>query len=241
MKKHVVKVLKTDLLNPCVKRFVVKKPAGYHFIPGHATTISINEPKLTNQARPFTFTSVNQSDYLEFIIKIYAERNGVTKRLLEVNAGDELILHEVFGTIRYKGPGLFLAGGMGITPFIAIFRQLELEGQLTGNSLLFANREESDILLKNELKEMLDGNYINVLETTTAPNVEKGFIGSKLLKQYVTGDAKHYYICGPDKFTAIIIKHLLDLGVRQSQIVYEKEQVRPSIRYEMIRDMIQYI
>lgn len=241
MKKHVVKVLKTDFINPGVKRFVVKKPAGYEFIPGQATTISINQPKLTNQSRPFTFTSPHQSDHLEFIIKIYTERNGVTKKLLEVKAGDELILHEPFGTIRYHGPGLFIAGGMGITPFIAIFRQLELQEQLAGNMLLFANRAASDIILNNELKEMLNGNYINVLETTTAPNAEKGFIGSRLLKKYVTGDTKHYYICGPDRFTVIIIKHLLDLGIEQSQIVCEEEQVRPSIRYGLIRDMIQFI
>lgn len=160
MKKHVVKVVKTDFLNPAVKRFVVKKPAGYDFIPGQATTISINEPKLLNQSRPFTFTSVSQSNHLEFIIKIYPERNGLTKKLFEVKAGDELILHEVFGTIRYQGPGLIIAGGMGITPFISIFRQLELQDQLAGNTLLFANRTAGDIILKDELEQLLGESYV---------------------------------------------------------------------------------
>jgi ferredoxin-NADP reductase len=121
MKKHIVKVLKTDFLNPGVKRFVVKKPAGYVFIPGQATAIAINEPKLLNQSRLFTFTSVSQADHLEFIVKIYSERNGVTKELLGVKTGDELVVHEPFGTIRYQGPGLFIAGGMGITPIYRYF------------------------------------------------------------------------------------------------------------------------
>ena len=224
MKNHVVKVLKTDFLNPGVKRFVVKKPAGYHFIPGQATTISINEPKFTNQSRPFTFTSVTQSNHLEFIIKTYPERNGVTKKLLEIKSGDELIIHEAFGTIRYQGPGLFIAGGMGITPFVAILRQLELQGRLAGNALLFANRAATDIILKDELKGMLGNNYVNILETTADPNTKNGFIGSKLLKQYATPDKAYYYICRPEKFTIIIIKHLLTLGIEKSRIIIEKQQ-----------------
>lgn len=224
MKKHIVKVLKTDFLNPGVKRFVVKKPAGYVFIPGQATAISINEPKLLNQSKPFTFTSVSQSDHLEFIVKIYVEHNGVTQKLLKVKAGDELILHEPFGTILYQGPGLFIAGGMGITPFIAIFRQLELQAQLAGNSLLFANKTAGDIILKVELEQLLGENYVNVLELTTDPGMKNGFIGSKLLKQYATPDTAYYYICGPEKFTIIIIKHLLTLGIEKSRIIIEKQQ-----------------
>lgn len=224
MKNHVVKVLKSDFLNPGVKRFVVKRPTGYEFIPGQATTISINEPRFTNILRPFSFTSNNKSNFLEFIIKIYPERHGVTKKLLEVRTGDELILHKVFGTIRYLGPGLFIAGGMGITPFIAILRQLELQGSLAGNSLLFANRTATDIILKDELQGMLGNNYVNVLETTSDPTMKNGFIGSKLLKQYATPEKSYFYICGPEKFNIITIKHLLTIGIEKSRIIIERDK-----------------
>src|SRR5438045_681031 len=152
MQKHIVKVLQTDFITNNVKRFVMEKPSGYTFVPGQATDVSINKPDLENELRPFTFTSLNEENYLEFIIKIYKGHDGITEKLLSVNAGDELIIHQVFGTINYKGTGLFIAGGAGITPFIAILRQLKRENKLQGNRVLFANRTAEDIILGYELK-----------------------------------------------------------------------------------------
>jgi predicted ferric reductase len=64
--------------------------------------------------RPFTFTSLND-DYLEFIIKIYDSNDGVTRELGELKQGDELLIHDVWGAIEYKGEGVFIAGGAGVT------------------------------------------------------------------------------------------------------------------------------
>ncbi len=241
MKKHIVKVLKTGFITPAVKRLVVEKPQGYQFIPGQATAISMHQPKYNGEERSFSFVSLNESDELEFCLKNYTGHDGFAEKLLMVKTGDELALQEPFGTIRYKGPGVFIAGGNGVTPFIAIFRQLEADSQLQGNTLLFGNRTAEDIIWKDELKEMLGENCVHVLETSHDPAIKNGFIGSKLLEQYKTDDKGFYYICGPDKFTIIIVRHLLKLGVAPSQLVFEKEQIRPSVRYQLIHDMIQFI
>lgn len=221
MISHVVKVLKTDFLTHNVKHFVVEKPLWYTFISGQATDVSINTPELKDELRPFTFTSVNQSDDLEFSIKIYKGHNGITEKLLDVNAGDELILHEVFGTITYHGPGLFIAAGAGITPFISILRQLKQDGQLAGNTLLFANRTANDIINEDEFRNMLGENYLDILEEQ-GPGAEKRFIDKPLLKQYITEKNQYYYICGPDKFTSIMVENLKDLGIEESKIIIEK-------------------
>src|SRR6185436_10298150 len=105
MSKYIVKILEARFINHDVKRFTVEKPKGYSFIPGQATDVSINEPGWTDQLRPFTFTSLNGWPSLEFTIKIYNDHNGVTERLGKTNAGEELILHDVFGAIQYKEPG----------------------------------------------------------------------------------------------------------------------------------------
>lgn len=64
MEKHIVELLAVGHLNHNVKRFVVAKPTGYQFIPGQATDIAINRPGWTDECRPFTFTSLPDSDYL---------------------------------------------------------------------------------------------------------------------------------------------------------------------------------
>jgi len=221
MEKHIVKVLKTTYVTHNVKRFTVEKPAGYTYTPGQATDVSINKPSLEEELRPFTFTSLTNADHLEFTIKIYTGHNGVTEKLAAINAGDELILHEVFGAIAYKGPGVFIAGGAGITPFIAILRMLKAENKLAGNTLLFANRTESDIILKNELTDMLGDNFVNVLEHSADDNSPAKYIDAELLKKYIDKNA-HYYICGPDKFIEKMQEHLHNLGIAASQIVIEE-------------------
>jgi hypothetical protein len=50
-----------------------------YIVSGQATDVSINTPNLKNEKRPFTFTSLNDNDYLEFIIKIYDSNDGVTE------------------------------------------------------------------------------------------------------------------------------------------------------------------
>jgi hypothetical protein len=131
-----------------VKRFIVQKPKGYKFSSGQATEVSINSPALQNEKRPFTFTSLNDSEHLEFTIKIYDSHNGVTKELGRLEQGDELIIRDAWGAIEYKGEGVFTAGGAGVTPFIAVFRQLQVENKIANNKLIFTNKSESDIILK---------------------------------------------------------------------------------------------
>lgn len=227
MKAYIVKVLKTDFVTHNVKRFSVEKPTGYSFIPGQATEISINKATLEDELRPFTFTNLPDADHLEFIIKIYTGHGGITEKLLEVEEGDELIVHEVFGTIRYEGPGLFIAGGAGITPFIAIFRDLFFRGLrkenngVTGNALLFANRTKEDIILHGELKEILGDNYHDILEVSVS-NRPGRRIDRELLEQYVSPATHYYYVCGPEKFTGSVVENLIQFGISDSQIILEK-------------------
>ena len=143
--EHIVKILAAEFVTHNVRRFTLEKPLGYRFEPGQATEISTNKPDWKNERRPFTFTSLNEWEHLEFTIKIYSDRQGVTNELGKLQPGDELILHDVWGTIHYGGPGTFIAGGAGVTPFIAILRQLHNTGKLDNNQALidFCNTLEA--------------------------------------------------------------------------------------------------
>jgi ferredoxin-NADP reductase len=222
MEKHIVKVLKTEFVTHNVKRFTIEKPAGYSFISGQATDVSINKPGLKDELRPFTFTCLNRDDHLEFTIKIYKGHNGITEKLGDINVGEELILHEVFGAINYQGPGLFIAGGAGITPFISIFRQLKHDGKLAGNLLLFANHTEKDVILKEELDEMFGRNHIDIFSDPISPGAHGSHIDKKLIKQYLTKKTEYAYICGPDEFVAVMKNYLLELGLAEDRIGIEQ-------------------
>ena len=152
--EHIVRIINVARISHDVKSFECEKPAGYHFTPGHATEVAINRDGWRGEKRPFTFTSLNGSAHLEFVIKIYKGHSGVTSELDTLKPGDELIVADVWGAIEYKGPGYFIAGGAGITPFIAILRDLKKRHQLAGNKLLFSNKTEKDIILQDQFTAM---------------------------------------------------------------------------------------
>ncbi len=218
----IVKILETNLVTHDVKRFVVEKPAGYTFVSGQATDVSVNHPDWKDQLEPFTFTGLNKWKHLEFMIKIYPERKGVTDQLGYMNKGNELILHDVFGAIQYKGKGVFIAGGAGITPFVSIFRDLHQKQQLRDNKLYFSNKTSQDVILEDELTRMLGDNFIKVLTRENKPGYINQRIDKNFLKGNITNFDQHFYVCGPDAFVQDISSSLLELGSTVQKVVVEE-------------------
>src|SRR6187551_1755774 len=105
MEEHIVKIKSVRNVTHDVLRFLVDRPAGYTFVPGQATEVAINKKEWLQERRPFTFTSLPGDDHLEFTIKTYPTRNGVTNALRQLKQNDELVLHDVWGAISYKGEG----------------------------------------------------------------------------------------------------------------------------------------
>jgi ferredoxin-NADP reductase len=221
MAEHVVKILESNYITHDVKRFAVERP-GFEFIPGQACDVSLDLPGWENNLHPFTFTGLEEWDYLEFIIKIYENPEGVTHKLGQTNAGGKLILHDVFGAIQYKGPGIFIAGGAGITPFIAIIRHLYKHSELDGNKLIFSNKTSADIILKEEFTKMLGNNFINVF---TRENTI-GYLGKRIDRDFlidkISDFGQHFYVCGPDEFIKDINAQLIELGAKADLLVFEK-------------------
>ncbi len=220
-KEHIVKILDIKQVTHDVKRFQVEKPAGYSFIPGQATEASINTPELKNEKRPFTFTCLNKESYLEFTIKIYSSRNGVTNELGKLNPGAELIIRDVWGAINYKGKGVFIAGGAGITPFISIFRDLHAKNEIQGNKLLFANKTKADIILETELRSLLGKDFINILSDEKADAYFHGMISEDFLKASIGDFGRNFYVCGPPPMMEAVLKQLANLGVAGNSITLE--------------------
>lgn len=221
MEEHIVKILSTEPVTHNVKRFRVEKPAGYSFIPGQATEMAINEDRWRDERRPFTFTCLNDKDYLEFTIKIYNDHDGVTHHLGKLITGDELILHDVWGAIQYKGEGTFIAGGAGITPFIAIFRELEKTGKTGDNRLIFSNKTEKDIILKEEFEKILGANFINTLTLENTGRYDHRKIDKSYLQEKIDNFNQQFYICGPEGMVQDVQRILTELGASDTLVTVE--------------------
>jgi hypothetical protein len=208
-----------------VRRYVLEKPAGYRFEPGQATELSLDEDGWRDRKHPFTFTGLNDWGLLEFTIKSYFNTggDGMTERLFGYSPGQNLVLRDPWGTITYKGPGTFIAGGAGVTPFVAILRQLNRDGNLAGHRLIASNRKAEDIILRDEF-EAMEG-----LETTWTVTDEPGASGvlheridEAFLKRHVRDISQNFYLCGPDPMVADLKAALGGLGAKAEALTWEK-------------------
>ncbi|WP_313807721.1 FAD-binding oxidoreductase [Flavobacterium sp.] len=219
---HIVKVLQSQFVTHDVKSIKVERPENYEFIPGQATELSINKRNWKTKKRPFTFTSLVDSNYLEFMVKIYRNREGVTNELGKINAGDELILHDVFGAISYKGPGVFIAAGSGITPFLSIFRELYKRNRIKGNRLIYVNKTSEDVIMGQELFHMLKNDFVNVYTRENVIGFQGKRIDRNFLIENIVDFSQNFYVCGPEDFVKTVTKHLIDLGAEPETIIFDE-------------------
>ncbi len=222
--ENTVKIKSIKPITHDVKRFRFEKPDGYKFTPGHATEVSINKEGWKEKKRPFSFTSLNEDDYLEFTIKIYPEHDGVTEQIGKLEEGDQFIIRDNWGAIEYKGKGCIIAGGAGITPYIAMLRDLKEKDKLDGMQLIYTNKTDKDIILKDELDELLGENVKYVITDQKDTEYTKAYIDKDFLKDNLTNLHQKFYVCGPPKMTEEIGKVLKDLGADADAVTLDDQQ-----------------
>lgn len=218
---HSVAVLSTEKVTHNVVRLTVEKPDGYDYKPGQATDVALDRDNWRDEQRPFTFTSLTDADHLEFTIKVYPDHDGVTQQIGKLKKGDRLLIDEPWGAIQYKGPGVFVAGGAGVTPFIAILRDLQRKGALSGQTLIFSNSTERDIILRDEF-EAMDG--LDCLFTVTDQDdspLARGLVDRDFLKTHLADFSQDFYVCGPPKMIDAVTEDLKALGADPDSVVLE--------------------
>ncbi len=133
-----------------------------------------------------------------------------------------MILGDVFGAIEYKGEGVFIAGGAGVTSFISIFRQLKVTNDLGNNKLIFANKTKRDIILQQEFKSLLGANFVNILSDEKTDEYAYGRITEDFLKATMGSVHQKFYICGPPPMMDAVEKQLATLQVNELSIIKEE-------------------
>ena len=217
-----VKILDTVPVTHNVRHYRLERPRGYRFTPGQATEVSIDKEGWQDKKRPFTFTGLPEDDTLEFTIKSYFDHSGVTNQLWSLGAGDRLLLRDVWGTIQYRGTGTFIAGGAGVTPFIAILRHLNATGKIGGNRLIVSNQTEKDIILREEFEAMKGLEVVWTVTADPKSRLEQERIDGDFLKRHVPDFGGNFYLCGPDDMVKDLRSLLDEAGADVANVTWEK-------------------
>ncbi len=218
---HKITIQEIGFITHNVLQIKTDRPADYTFTPGQACELAIDQPKWKDEKRPFTFTSLPDDGFLQFTIKVYPGHDGVTDQLQTLEQGDALSISDAWGAISYKGPGVFLAGGAGVTPFIAILKDLAKKNKLEGNKLIFGNQRERDIILKSDFEKWLGNDFVNILSDERSSKYTHGVIDKQYIKDQVEDLDKKFYVCGPPAMMDSVVNALKDLDVKKEAIITE--------------------
>ncbi|WP_340159571.1 flavodoxin reductase [uncultured Hoeflea sp.] len=219
---HTLAISKIEDITHNVRQFTFEKPEGFEFTPGQAAEVGIDKDGWRDADNPFTFTALPDWDELQFTIKIYPSHDGLTEQIGKLETGDRFIIGDPWGTIEYKGKGTFIAGGAGVTPFIAILRMLRERGELSGHRLIFANKREADIILRNEFDAMPGLEVVYVLSGEKKDGFEYGRIDKDMLQRLIGSTDEQFYVCGPDDMVDDINAALKDMGADPDGLTFEE-------------------
>ena len=218
---HTLTLKAKEQLTPDTHRYVFERPANFNFEPGQATEMSLLKEGWKDEARPFTFTSLPDESELEFVIKTYPDHDGVTEQLALLEPGAQVEITEPFGAITDHGPGVFIAAGAGITPFIPILEKHDATGEMDC-TLIFTNETEADIILREKWQAMAGLRTILTVTDQEDASVETRKIDKDFLAERIEDVDQTFYICGPQEFVDDVRAALLELGVAKDQLVTEE-------------------
>ncbi|MDA8376041.1 MAG: ferric reductase-like transmembrane domain-containing protein [Planctomycetia bacterium] len=148
-----------------------------------------------------------------------------------VQPGDAVTVHGPFGRFSHRfhadtGELVFIAAGIGITPFRSMIRWITDGAEDRRVLLLYANRCADEIPFLEELTQCQNrsGGKIRIVHVLSRPdpnwNGEKGHIDVALIQKYCAGNlsGKTFWICGPGAFTTSLIDSLCTAGVAAQNI-----------------------
>ena len=233
----IVKLISRDVIADGTMAFRFSKPAGFKYAAGQSISISLIDPPETDDkglARVFTIASAPHESELMVATRM---RDTAFKRVLStLPVGSAVRLTGPSGEMTFYNDLLlqaaFLAGGIGITPFLAMARHAayaKLPQQIT---LFYSIRNPDDAAFLDELRQLekLNPNF-RLVATITDINPppqsswsgEYGHINKEMLgKHSIDMQSSIFFIAGPPAMTLAMRQMLKVVGVPEKNIRFEE-------------------
>lgn len=217
-------------------RFRFSKPPGFAFTPGQAITLLLIDPPPEANSKQRIFSLVSAPFEAELAIATRMRESSAFKGALSrLPPGAKLQLKGPRGAMTlHEDPSraaVFLAGGIGITPFMSMLREAAHEGSTRQLCLVYSNRSPQDAAFLQELQgleERVTGFRLVTTMTDVSPSDgawkgETRKIDYELIAQASRGlDAPVYYLVGPPGFVEAMQQSLAKGGIATEDVRTEE-------------------
>jgi len=200
--------------------------------PGQFLIVRLVRDGKVSESHPFTISSSPTRDKLSISVKSVGD---FTSTIGETKILDGAYIDAPYGRFSSLNHDdrnfVFIAGGIGITPFISMLRYMydkKLEKNVT---LIWGNKTEKDIVFKDELEkmsaEMPSLKVVYVMSKQEDWPGEKGYVDAEKLKKYISNFQEgQFFLCGPPVMMGLVEKTLKNLGASRKRIHYERFALR---------------
>ena len=212
--------------------FYFEKPSRFDFKPGQSADLTLSNPPETDSegdTRTFSIASPPFEKHLMFATRM---RDTAFKRSLrKAPLGTQVKIDPPMGSFTlHKNSAkaaVFLAGGIGITPFLSIVRQVDHDRLPHKLNLFYSNRRPEDAPFLDVLQKLEKTNPNFQLACTMTEmskskkewKGETGLIDQEMLSRHLTDlQGPIYYIAGPPAMVAGLRKMLVAANIDEDDI-----------------------
>lgn len=199
---------------------ILEKPIGFHFYPGQYIDYELDAHDPSGNIRSFTISASPSEDFLMLTTK--EGRSEFKNRLFKLKPNDKISSSPPVGTfiLDELSPAVFIAGGVGITPFRSMIKYALDQKLIMPISLIYSNSDEN-FIFKEELdswqklmpnlkiiyyNSTVAGHLSKLPPTTYNPALPAGRLSTI------------FYLSGPPKFVDAMQKILIDMKIDETNI-----------------------
>jgi len=207
--------------------FTLTDGADFQFFAGQYVNVEL--PWISGHAKSYTISSVPSESALRITI---ARKGNFSSALTDMPVGSKLVFdgpHGYFFPEQTADDLVFIAGGIGVTPFVGIINDRLNSGFQNKITLLYSTKGIAQTAFFGELNRLAEEKKIDKLVYFFTEDKSKHKfveeyerISEKTLKKYlVSVGRKRYYVCGSIGFVRDVWKILKEYGVPEENIFTE--------------------
>ncbi len=216
-----IDLIRRKIEAPGVESFIFKSPESVTWKAGQFLYwVLDHEPAdVRGTGRWLTIASAPHEKIIMLTTRLAGEKgSSFKKRLYELKSGEGIDVSDLGGNFTVEDPKenyVFIAGGIGITPFRSILKDLDNKGERSAVELIYANKD-GDFIYKNELEALASNNPNLKIHYVVSPDR----IDEDYINRVVPGiQGQIFYVSGPDSMVD-------NVGLMLKRMSVPKERVK---------------
>ncbi len=236
MTMHSTRLLARELIAEGTMAFHFEKPPGFEFKPGQAMDVVLGTDTASSQPEVrHTFSIVSAPFEKDLRIATRMRDSAFKNTLGTLPIGAQLTLDGPFGSLGlHRNPeraGIFIAGGIGITPFMSILRQAASSQAPQDLLLLYSNHRPEDAAFLDDLQQLetlnprfhMTATMTQMGRSTQPWTRHTGPIDSGFVQRAAAGlPSPIFYIAGPPGMVEAMRQVLAGAGIDEDDVRSEE-------------------